>query len=82
MDNKKPTSEETLRNTLDCGFALKRVRDMIRRYSQMHHTDKYSQHSSIIWLVWPYGWVFVYKLSGSGFESSCSHSGKSLSWGR
>ena len=48
MDNKKPTSEETLRNTLDCGFALKRVRDIIRRYSQMHHTDKYSQHSSII----------------------------------
>ena len=23
--------------------------------------------------VWPNGWVFVYKLSGSGFESSCSH---------
>ena len=25
------------------------------------------------WPVWPNGWVFVYKLSGSGFESSCSH---------
>ena len=25
------------------------------------------------WLVSPNGWVFVYKLSGSGFESSCSH---------
>ena len=37
MDNKKPTSEETLRNTLDCGFALKRVRDMIRRYSQYNN---------------------------------------------
>ena len=24
-------------------------------------------------LVWPNGWVFVYELSGSGFESSCSH---------
>ena len=23
--------------------------------------------------VWPNGWVFVYKLSGSGFESSCSY---------
>ena len=23
--------------------------------------------------VWPNGWVFVYELSGSGFESSCSH---------
>ena len=26
--------------------------DMIRTYSQMHRTDKYSQHSSIIWPVW------------------------------
>ena len=24
------------------------------------------------WPVWPNGWVFVYELSGSGFES-CSH---------
>ena len=23
--------------------------------------------------VWPNGWVFVHELSGSGFESSCSH---------
>ena len=23
--------------------------------------------------VWPNGWVFVYELSGCGFESSCSH---------
>ena len=23
--------------------------------------------------LWPIGWVLVYKLSGSGFESSCSH---------
>ena len=39
----------------------------------MHRTDKYSQHSSIIWPVWLDGWVFVYELSGSGFESSYSH---------
>ena len=43
----------------------------------MHRTNKYSQHSSIIysksWPVWLNGWVFVYELSGSGFESSCSH---------
>ena len=38
--------------TIGCGFALKQVRDMIRTYSQMHRTDKYSQHSSIIWPVW------------------------------
>ena len=33
-------------------FTLKRVRDMIKTYSQMHRTDKYSQHSSIIWPAW------------------------------
>ena len=58
---------------IECGFTLKRIRDMIRTYSQMHYTDKYSQHSSIIWPVWLNGWVFVYELSGCGFESSCSH---------
>ena len=36
-------------------FTLKRVRHMIRTYSQMHGTDKYSEHSSIIWSVWPNG---------------------------
>ena len=39
----------------------------------MHHTDKYSQHRSIIYPVQLKGWVFVYELSGSGFDSSCSH---------
>ena len=38
--------------TIECGFTLKRVRDMIRTYSQMHRTDKYSQHSSTIGPVW------------------------------
>ena len=42
-------------------------------YSQIHCTDKYSQHSSIIWPVWLNGWVFVYELSNCGFESRCSH---------
>ena len=32
--------------TIGCGFTLERVRDMIRTYSLMHRTDKYSQHSS------------------------------------
>ena len=59
--------------TIECGFTLKRVRDMTRTYSEMHRTDKYSQHSSIIWPVWLNGCVFVYELSGCGFESSCSH---------
>ena len=59
--------------TVECGFTPKLVRDMIKTYNQMHRTDKYSQHSSIIWPVEPNGWVFVYELSGCGFESRCSH---------
>ena len=58
---------------IDCGCTLKRVCDMIRTYGQMRRTDKYSQHSSIILPVWLNGWVFVNKLSGCGFQSSCSH---------
>ena len=46
---------------------------MIRKYSQMHRIDNYSQHCSIIRLVWLNGSVFVSELSGCGFESSCSH---------
>ena len=32
-----------------------------------------THNSSIIWPVWLNGWLFVYELNGSGFESSCSH---------
>ena len=56
-----------------CGFTVKRVCDMMRTYSQMHHIDKYSQHSSIISPVWLNGWVLVYKLNSCGFKSHCSH---------
>ena len=59
--------------TIECGFSLKRVRDMIRTYRQMHRTDKYSQHSSVIWSVLLNSWVFVYELSGRWFEPRCSH---------
>ena len=59
--------------TIECGFIVKDKRDIIRKYSQMHHTDRYSQHSSIIWPVWLNGRVFVYKLWGCGFQSSCCH---------
>ena len=31
------------RQTIECGFPLKLVRDMIITYSQMHRTDNYSQ---------------------------------------
>ena len=38
--------------TIECGFTLIHVRDMIKIYNQMHRTDKYSQHSSVIYPVW------------------------------
>ena len=41
-------------------------------YSQMHRTDKYSQHSKIIWQIWLNGWVFVYELSACGFKVQIS----------
>ena len=66
--------------TLECEFSLKCIRDMIRTYSQMHRTDKYSQHSSVIWPVWLNGRVFVYELSGCGFDSSWSHLKFLLAW--
>ena len=59
--------------TRECGFTLKSLREMIRTYSQMHRTDKYSRHSSIVWSVWPNAWVFLYELRRPGFESGGSH---------
>ena len=59
--------------TIKCGFSLKRVHDMIRTYSQMHRTDKYSQPSSVIWPVGLNGLVFVYEQSVYGLVSSSSH---------
>ena len=66
-------SSLTFRQLYRCRFNLKRVLDMIITYNQMHRTDNYSQHSSIIWPVWIIGWVFGYKLSGCGFKSHCCH---------
>ena len=59
------------RRTIECGFTLKPERD-VKEYSHMHLTNKYSQHSSIIWPVLLNGWVFVCELNGYGFESSYS----------
>ena len=39
----------------------------------MHRTNKFSEDNSIIWPVCLNGWLFVYKLSGCGFDSYCSH---------
>ena len=46
---------------------------MIRLYSQMHRTDKYSQHSLINWPVWLNTCVFLHELSGCGFAFRCNH---------
>ena len=59
--------------SIKCGFTVKRVRDMIRTYSQMHRGDKYWQQSSIIRPVGVNDWVFVYEIIGCGFKSRCSH---------
>ena len=59
--------------TVECRFTLKLELDMIKTYNQMHGTDRYPRLSSIIWPVSLNGWVFVYELSGCGFESRCSH---------
>ena len=37
-------------------------------------TDKFSQHSSIFWLVWLNGLVFIDGLIGCTCDSRCCHS--------
>ena len=39
------------------------------------HNHLVCKHSTIYpnWPMWLNGWVFVYEISGSGFESRCSH---------
>ena len=51
----------------------KRVYDMIKTHNHTHHTDKYSQHSPIIWLFWLNVWVFVSDISGYWLGPLCSH---------
>ena len=66
------SSSLTFSQIIECRFTLKLEHDMIITCSQMHHTDKYFHHSSILWSVWLKGWVFVYELCGCGFKSCCS----------
>ena len=61
------------RKTIECGFCLKLVRDMIITYSQPRGRYKYSKHSYIIWPVWKNGWRFVYKSNRCGCQSRCCH---------
>ena len=66
-------SSLTFRQTIECVFTLKVARDRIITCSQMHHTDKYIPHSSIILPVLLNGWVFVYELNGCRLKSPCCH---------
>ena len=66
-------SSFTFRQTTECRFTLKLVRDMTITCSQMHHTDRNLQYSSVIWLVWLNDWVSAYEQSGCGFESRFCH---------
>ena len=61
----------SIQGTRECGFTLKHVCHILRTYSQVHGTVKYSQHSYIIWPVWLTGGVF--ELRDCRFESHCSH---------
>ena len=66
-------SSLTFRQTIECRFTLKLVRDMTITCSQMHRTNRNLQYSSVIWLVWLNDWVCAYEQSGCGFESRCCH---------
>ena len=66
-------SSFTFRQTTECRFTLKLVRDMTITCSQMHHTDRNLQYSSVIWLVWLNDWVSAYEQSGCGSESRFCH---------
>ena len=59
--------------TIECGFTLKHVGDVIGTYIQLHCPNKCSEQSWIVWWAWPNSWVCVYQLSGSGFDFSWNH---------
>ena len=62
-----------IQGTIECRYTLKRVHGIIIAYSELHGRNKYSHHSSVIWAAWLNCTVFVYKLSGCGFQSCCCH---------
>ena len=66
-------SSMTFKETRECGFTLKLVRNMITTLKQMHCPDKNSQHSLIIWPVWLNVWKLVCELSDWGFKYCYCH---------
>ena len=80
--SKAPVSSKEfldIQATLESGFTLKHVRYMIRTCSQMHRTDKYSQHRWIVKKTFSASLVkwlsvrFPTTVSGCRFESRCCH---------
>ena len=63
-------SESALYSCLNVKELLARCRCEIWSLSDCNWTRT---HNHLVWPVWLNGWVFVYELSGCGFESSCSH---------
>ena len=60
-------------------------RDKVRKTIKLNNQPKYQclnfikycviimPHTRLEWPVWLKGWVIVYKLSGCGLDSRCSH---------
>ena len=63
----------TFKQTIEWGFTLKLICDMAITYIQMHHIDKYSQRSWVIWPGWLNSSVFVYEVSGCEFQFRCCY---------
>ena len=61
--------------TIECGFTLNRVRDMIRTYNQMHHTRFRVTHNTAQYLASLAKWSSERPMLEAliHFESSCSH---------
>ena len=47
-----------IKTNMECGFSLKSIGDMIKIYGQIDCRDKYPQHGTIIWPIWPNSLVF------------------------
>ena len=57
--------------TSDCNWARTHIH-LVCKWT-LNHLARLPNGWPNGWPAWPNGWVFVYKLSGCGFESSYSH---------
>ena len=84
VESSKPSSEEKQRPTVvakirfcDCNWTRTQkhlVRKLtLAKWLSVRIRTKWFWVRVQLRPAWPNGWVFVYELSDSGFESSCSH---------